>query len=84
MPTSIEKARELEKKISTSASLPKLKPTTMWITTNRKILKEMGTCLLRNLYLDQEATVRTRHGTIELVQNWEMSMLRLPIVTLLI
>ena len=34
-----------------------------------KILKEMGipnclTCLLRNLYAGQEATVRTRHGTI--------------------
>ena len=34
----------------------------------RKILKEMGipdhlTCLLRNLYAGQEATVRTRHGT---------------------
>ena len=33
-----------------------------------KILKEMGipdhlTCLLRNLYIDQEATVRTGHGT---------------------
>ena len=33
-----------------------------------KILKEIGipdhlTCLLRNLYADQEATVRTRHGT---------------------
>ena len=32
-----------------------------------KILKEMGipdhlTCLLRNLYADQEATVRTGHG----------------------
>ena len=35
-----------------------------------KILKEMGipdhlTCLLRNLYADQEATVRTGHGTTE-------------------
>ena len=35
-----------------------------------KILKEMGipdyfTCLLRNLYAQQEATVRTRHGTID-------------------
>ena len=34
----------------------------------RKILKEMGipdhlTCLLRNLYAGQEATVRTGHGT---------------------
>ena len=33
-----------------------------------KILEEMGisdhlTCLLRNLYADQEATVRTEHGT---------------------
>ena len=35
-----------------------------------KILKEIGipdhlTCLLRNLYLGQEATVRTRHGTMD-------------------
>ena len=35
-----------------------------------KILKEMGipdhlTCLLRNAYADQEATVRTGHGTTD-------------------
>ena len=35
-----------------------------------KILKEMGvpdhfTCLLRNLYLGQDTTVRTRHGTMD-------------------
>ena len=35
-----------------------------------KILKEMGildhlTCLLRNLYADQETTVRTEHGTTD-------------------
>ena len=39
-------------------------------TTNWKIFKEMGipdhlTCLLRNLYLGQEATVQTRHGTLD-------------------
>ena len=39
----------------------------MWITINWKILKELGipdylTCLLRNLYAGQEATVRTGHG----------------------
>ena len=39
-----------------------------WITANWTILKEMGisnhlTCLLRNLYAGQEATVRTGHGT---------------------
>ena len=39
----------------------------------RKILKEMGrpdylTSLLRNLYADQEATVRTGHGTTDWFQ----------------
>ena len=39
----------------------------------RKILKEMGipdhlTCLLRNLYAVQEATVRTGHGTTDWFQ----------------
>ena len=41
-----------------------------WVDHNKlwKILKEMGmpdqlTCLLRNLYAGQEATVRTGHGT---------------------
>ena len=38
-----------------------------------KILKEMGIpdhliCLLRNLYADQEATVRTEHGTTDWFQ----------------
>ena len=38
-----------------------------------KILKEIGipdhlTCLLRNLYADQEATVRTGHGTTDWFQ----------------
>ena len=56
------------RKTSTSASLTMLKPLTVRITRNWKTLKEMGipdhlTCLLRNLYLGQEATVRTRHGT---------------------
>ena len=42
----------------------------MWITTNWKILNKMGipnhlTCLLRNLYAGQEATLRTGHGTME-------------------
>ena len=50
-----------------------LKSLTVWITTNWKILKEMGIpdhliCLLRNLYADQEATIRTGHGTIDWFQ----------------
>ena len=41
-----------------------------------KILKEMGipdylTCLLRNLYAGQEATVRTGHGTTDCFQIGE-------------
>ena len=48
-------------------------PLTVWITINWKILKEMGipdhlTCLLRNLYAGQEATVRTGHGTTDWFQ----------------
>ena len=44
------------------------KPSTVDDNKLWKILKEMGipdhlTCLLRNLYADQEATVRTGHGT---------------------
>ena len=65
----IEKAREFQK-TSTSASLTMLKPLTMWITTNWKILKEMRipdhlTCPLRNLCTGQKATVKTGHGTTE-------------------
>ena len=38
----------------------------MWITTNWKILKEVETPdHLRNRYAGQEATVRTRHGTMD-------------------
>ena len=49
------------------------KPLTVWITINWKILKEMGipdhlTCLLRNLYAGQEATVRIGHGTTDWFQ----------------
>ena len=43
-------------------------PNKLW-----KILKEMGipdylTCLLRNLYADQEAMVRNGHGTTDWLQ----------------
>ena len=50
------------------------KPLTVWITINcGKFLKEMGisdhlTCLLRNLYADQEAAVKTGHGTTDWFQ----------------
>ena len=75
MPTSIGswKKQENSRKTPNFPSLTMLKPLTVWITTNWKILKEMGipdhlTCLLRNLYAGQEATVRTGHGTTEWFQ----------------
>ena len=84
----MEKARVPEK-TSISALLTMPKPLTMWIMTNWKILKEMGipdhlTCLLRNLYAGQEATVRTGHGKTDWFQIGKKSMSRLYIVTLLI
>ena len=61
------------KRTSTSASLTTLKPLTVWITTNWKIIKQMEipdhlTCLFINLYAGQEATVRTGHGTTDWFQ----------------
>ena len=53
------KKHENSRKPFTSASLTMIKPLTVWITTNWKILQEMEipghlTCLLRNLYVGQE------------------------------
>ena len=69
LPTSVGSSKKEEnRKTSTSASLTTLKPLTLWITTNWKILKEMGIpeyliCLLRNLYAGQEVTVGIEHVT---------------------
>ena len=73
-----KKKQESSRKTSTSASLTTPKPLTVWITTNWKILKEMGipdhlTCLLRNLCAGQEATVRTGHGTKGVHQGYMLS-----------
>ena len=67
------KKQDSSRKTSTSALLPMPKPLMVWITTNWKILKERRmpdhlTCLLRNLYAGQEATVRTGHGTADWFQ----------------
>ena len=67
----MEKAREFQKNIyfcfiDYAKAFDYVDHNKLW-----KILKEMGipdhlTCLLRNLYAGQEATVRTRHGAM----NW--------------
>ena len=67
------KKQESYRKTSISALLTIPEPLTVWITINCKILKEMGipdhlTCLLRNLYAGQEATIRTGHGTTDWFQ----------------
>ena len=60
----IEKTREFQEKKNTSisASLTTLKPLTVWITTYCGKFLEMGipdhlSCLLKNLYAGQDATV---------------------------
>ena len=75
----MEKAREFQKNIY--FCFIDYAKAFVWITTNWKILKEMGIpdhliCLLRNLYAGQEATVRTGHGATEyFLKNNQMSFL---------
>ena len=69
----MEKATEFQKNISFcfidyAKAFDCVDPNKLW-----KILKEMEipdhlTCLLRNLYASQEATVRTGHGTTDWLQ----------------
>ena len=69
----IEKARDFQKNIyfcfiDDAKAFDCVDHNKLW-----KILKEMGipdhlTCLLRNLYAGQEATVRTAHGTTDWFQ----------------
>ena len=70
----IEKAREFQKNIyfcfiDYAKAFDCVDHNKLW-----KILKETGipdhlTCLLRNLFAGQEATVRTRHGTTDWLQT---------------
>ena len=76
LPTSAGSLKKQDnfRKTSTSALLTMPKPFTVWITTNWKILQEMGipdhlTCLLRNLYAGQETIVRTGQGTTDWFQT---------------
>jgi len=62
--TGSSKKQESSRETSISALLAMPKPLTVWITTNWKILKEMGipdhlTCLLRKLYAGMEANYNT-------------------------
>ena len=84
----VEKAREFQKNfylcfIDYAKAFDCVDHNKLWT-----ILKEMGipdhlTCLLRNLYADQEATVKTGHRTTDWFQIGT-GVPRLYIVTLLI
>ena len=72
-PVGSSKKEKSSRKTSTSALLTMPNPLAVWITTNCGKFFEMGipdhlTCLLRNLYTGQEATVRTGHGTTDWFQ----------------
>ena len=85
----IEKARKFQKNIyicliDYTKAFDRVDHDKLW-----KILKKMGVpdhlpCLLRNLYVGQEATVRTGWLVLEQLtgSKWEKSMSRLYIVTL--
>ena len=67
----IKKARKFQKNIDYAKAFDYVDHNKMW-----KILQEMGipallTCLLRNMYSRQEATVRTGHGTTDWFQIGE-------------
>ena len=73
----IEKARDFQKNIYTSASLTRLKPLTVWITTNWKFFKRWNT---RPPYLPPVKHVCRSRSKSEkqawnsgLVPNWERS-----------
>ena len=75
LPTSVGswKKQESSRKTFTSTLLTTPKPKTvdhnkLWKILKEKRISDHFTCLLRNLYAGQEATVRTRHGTTDSFQ----------------
>ena len=96
LPTSTgsQEKQENSRRTSSSALLSMLKPLTVWITTNWKILQEMGTpdyliylpgTCMQAKKQQLELGIRTVWtGNNGLVENWERSTSMLLIATLLI
>ena len=88
LPTFVGLWRKQGSSRKTSTSLTILRPLTMWITTNWKILKRNGST--RPPYLSPKKHMQVKKQQLELdmdnelVPNWERSMSRLYIVTLFI
>ena len=73
LPTLVGWSKKQESSRKTSISVLLTTPKPLCGHNKLKIIKEMGTqdnltCLLRNLYAGQEATVRTRHWTTDKFQ----------------
>ena len=84
----IEKAKEFQKNIyfcfvDYAKVFDYMDHNKLWEILQKTGIPDHLTCLLRNLYTGQEATVRTGNGTTDF-PNGERSMSRLYIFTLLI
>ena len=69
----IEKARELQENIyfcliDYAKVFDCVDPKKLWNILKEKGIPDHLTCLLRNLYAGQEATIRTGHGTMDWLQ----------------
>ena len=69
----IEKTREFQKNIyfcfiDYSKACDCVNHNKLWNILEEMRIPDHLTCLLRNLYIGQEATVRTQHGTIDQFQ----------------
>ena len=69
----IKKVREFQKNIyfcdtDYAKAFDCVDPNKLWTILNEMRILDHLTCLLRNLYAGQEATVRTGHGTIDWFQ----------------
>ena len=81
-PLDNRKSKIIPKKNKSTSASTMLELLTVWITTNWKILKEMGvpdhlTCLWRNLYATQGSNSQNWTWNNRLIQNWESSTSRL-------
>ena len=86
-----EKAREFQKNIyfcfiDYAKAFDCVNHNKLWHILDETGISDHLTCLLRNLYAGQEATVRTGHGTTDWFQQtgWERSTSKLYVVTLFI
>ena len=72
----VEKAREFQKNIyfcfiDCAKAFDCMDQKKLWKLLQEMEIPDHMTCLLRNIYAGQEATVRTRHGTMDWFQNGE-------------